>query len=67
MNDWEFVNFSEDYELNLHLKKAGKAQSYLNPNTLKRLGAKAKQENNTDVLTHKQFHDYIIEHLDEID
>lgn len=59
MNDWDYVNFSQDYELNHHLQKVDKRQTEANRSTLKVMGNELKNELNERFLTHKQFHSYI--------
>lgn len=63
ISDHEYVNFSEDYELNYHLKKWSKAQSINNRNTLITMGAELKGILNVHYLTHKQFDEYIGKNL----
>lgn len=59
LNDHEYVNFSEDYELNYHLKKVNKSQSIANRSTLVTMGNELKTLLSVTFLTHKQFHEYI--------
>jgi hypothetical protein len=59
MNDNDYVNFSEDYELSYHLNKVNKRQSEKNRDTLKIMGDELKLELNTSRLTHKQFSPYV--------
>ncbi|CAK2254479.1 hypothetical protein [Vibrio splendidus] len=51
-NDHELVNFSEDYELNRHLRKAGFGQTQENRDTLKGLGDATKKAKGKSRLTH---------------
>jgi hypothetical protein len=63
LSDHEYVNFSEDYELNHHLQKLGKSQSEANRVTLKKLGDKLKQETSVYFLTHLSFRTYLLRNL----
>ena len=60
ISDHEYVNFSEDYELNYHLDLVGKSnsisnRSYLRENT----GPRAKKNLNKSMLTHDEFKPYV--------
>ena len=60
VSDHEYVNFSEDYELNYHLALVDKSMSisnreYLRENT----GPRAKKELNKTMLTHREFKPYV--------
>lgn len=48
------VNFSEDYELNRHLKKAGKRQTQENRDALKSIGDQVKKELEKTRLKHEE-------------
>ncbi|PSW50601.1 hypothetical protein C0W50_20410 [Photobacterium leiognathi subsp. mandapamensis] len=61
MNDWNYVNFSEDHEMNYHLGLVSKSQSndnrrYLRDNTQH----KAKQSLGKKVITHNEFKPFVI-------
>ena len=61
VRDNEYVNFSEDYELNYHLGLVSKSHSndnrkYLRENT----GPRAKKQLNKTMLTHAEFKPYVI-------
>lgn len=55
VSDHQYVNFSQDYELNDHLRKAGKKQSIANHATLKMMGSELKAQLGKTMLTHKEF------------
>lgn len=42
LSDHEYVNFSEDYELNYHLRKVNKQESATNRATLRTMGTELK-------------------------
>jgi len=60
LSDHEYVNFSEDYELNYHLRKVSKQESIANRATLRTMGAELKARLGKTFLTHKEFHAYIL-------
>lgn len=59
MNDHDYVNFSEDHELNYHLKKVDKRQTEKNRETLKSMGNELKTATGKSRLTHDEFHKYV--------
>jgi hypothetical protein len=59
MSDHDYVNFSEDYELNYHLKKVSKRETERNRSTLKIMGDELKAELGKTRLTHAEFHPYV--------
>lgn len=59
LSDHEYVNFSEDYELNYHLRKVNKQESVTNRTTLRTMGTELKARLNKTYLTHAEFHAYI--------
>lgn len=63
LSDHEYVNFSEDYELNYHLRKVSKQESIVNRATLRTMGAELKSRLNKTYLTHAEFHAYILTQL----
>lgn len=67
ISDHEYVNFSEKYELNYHLKKVNKAQSQNNRDTLVVMGNELKKELDVTMVTHKQFHDYVKNNLERLE
>lgn len=67
LSDHDFVNFSEDYELNYHLKKVDKSQSKDNRATLIEMGKERKAELGKTVLTHEVFHAYVKTQLSRLD
>jgi hypothetical protein len=63
LSDHEYVNFSEDYELNYHLRKVNKQVSVTNRATLRTMGAELKKILNKTFLTHAELHAYIKKQL----
>lgn len=59
LSDHEYVNFSENYELNYHLKKVNKPELMTNRVTLRIMGTELKARLNKAYLTHVEFHVYI--------
>lgn len=59
LSDHEHVNFSEEYELDYHLRKVNKPQTHANRLTLRTLGVDLKAQSGKTVLTHAEFHTYI--------
>ncbi|WP_176454062.1 MULTISPECIES: hypothetical protein [Aeromonas] len=67
ISDHKYVNFSEDYELNDHLKKAKKAQTEANREVLKEMGKELKEKLDETRLTHEQFDEYIADNLSRLE
>lgn len=63
LSDHEYVNFSEDYELNYHLRKVNKQESIANRATLRTMSAELKARLGKTFLTHQEFHAYILTQL----
>ncbi|HDZ3730316.1 TPA: hypothetical protein RSW61_001914 [Vibrio harveyi] len=61
------VNFSEDYELNRHLKKAGKRQTKENREELKKIGDQAKKKLDKTRLKHEELEDAIDKNKGKLD
>jgi hypothetical protein len=59
MSDHDYVNFSEDYELNYHLNKVDKRQTESNRNLLKVMGNELKTKTGKARLRHDEFHPYV--------
>lgn len=59
VSDHEYVNFSQEHELNYHLKKVNKSQSASNRATLVTMGNELKKALNKTLLTHIEFHAYV--------
>ena len=59
MNDHDYVNFSEDHELNYHLRKVDKRQTEKNRDVLKSMGNELKTATGKRRLTHGEFHKYV--------
>lgn len=59
ISDHDYVNFSEDYELNYHLRKVDKRETEKNRSTLKIMGDELKKKLNKTRLQHGEFHDYV--------
>lgn len=67
MKDNEYVNFSEDYELNHHLRKLEKRQTQDNRDVLKKIGDDTKKSNNSPRLKHSEFEASIKKNLNKLD
>lgn len=67
LSDHEYVNFSEEYELNYHLRKVDKQQSISNRDTLRKMGVELKSGLNKTFLTHAEFHTYVRTQLHRLD
>lgn len=63
LSDHEYVNFSQDHEMDYHLRKVGKQQSATNRATLREIGPELKASLNVTFLTHAQFHGCILKNL----
>jgi hypothetical protein len=59
MIEHDYVNFSEEHELNYHLKKVNKRQTEDNRAELVKMGDELKSELDKDRLTHSEFHPYV--------
>ncbi|WP_415324538.1 50S ribosomal protein L21 [Chryseobacterium sp. MMS23-Vi53] len=64
LSDSATVNFSEDHELNYHLKKNGLSQSKENRDALVTLGKAVKVELEKTVLTHEEVDAAIVKNID---
>jgi len=67
MSDHDYVNFSQDYELNYHLKKVNKRETEKNRNTLKTIGSELKVKLGKTRLTHAEFHPYVKNQKDRLE
>jgi len=67
LSDHDYVNFSEDYELNYHLKKVSKQQSITNRAALQSMGVELKAQLGKTFLTHAEFHTYILSQINRLD
>jgi hypothetical protein len=63
LSDHEYVNFSQEHELNYHLRKVNKAESSANRTTLVTMGEELKRKQGSHYVTHGQFHEYIKSNL----
>lgn len=59
ISDHDYVNFSEDYELNHRLRKVDKRQTESNRETLKVMGKELKASTGKARLQHGEFHTYV--------
>ena len=59
ISDHDYVNFSEEHELNYQLKKVEKRQTENNRNVLKLMGEELKRQENKSRLKHSEFHPYV--------
>lgn len=67
ISDHDYVNFSEDYELNYHLRKVGKSQSIANRETLRAMGRELKARLNKTRITHGEFSPYVAANKHRLD
>ncbi|ASK31096.1 50S ribosomal protein L21 [Chryseobacterium sp. T16E-39] len=65
LSDNATVNFSEDHELNYHLKKNNLSQSKENRETLITLGKAVKVELEKNILTHEEVDAAIVKNIDQ--
>ncbi|WP_024597001.1 MULTISPECIES: hypothetical protein [unclassified Pseudoalteromonas] len=61
MNDWDYVNFSEDHEMDYHLGLVNKSKSHANRAFL-RENTQWTAKNGLDkkIITHTEFKPYVI-------
>jgi len=60
MNDWKYVNFGEDYEMNYHLELVNKSKSEVNREFLRNNTQwTAKNALKKDVITHAEFKPFV--------
>lgn len=59
MNDHDYVNFSQDHEMNYRLRTVGKRQTEANRATLRTMGQELKVATGKSRLTHGEFHPYV--------
>ncbi|KJE35541.1 hypothetical protein UF64_11015 [Thalassospira sp. HJ] len=59
ISDHDYVNFSEEYELNYHLRKVDKRQTEGNRDILVVMGKELKKDLDKARLTHAEFHPYV--------
>lgn len=67
MNDNDYVNFSEQYELDYILRKFNKKQSLTNRVYLVALGNDYKNSTGKSRLQHEEFHSYVRENAAELE
>ena len=60
ISDHDYVNFSQDHELNYHLRKVDKRQTENNRNTLRSMGNELKSRLGKSRVTHGEFHPYVV-------
>ena len=66
LSDHEYVNFSQDHELDYHLHKVNKQQSISNRATLRTMGIELKAILKVTFVTHAQFHAYILKQISRL-
>lgn len=67
MNDHDYVNFSQEHELNYRLRRVDKRQTQKNRDTLITLGKELKASTGKARLTHGEFHEYVLTQLYRLD
>ena len=60
MNDNDYVNFSQDHEMNHRLRRVEKRQTESNRGTLRTMGTELKSRLNKTRLKHGEFHAYVV-------
>ncbi|CAB1259948.1 hypothetical protein [Vibrio aestuarianus] len=61
MNDWEYVNFSQDHEMDYHLGLVGKSKSEYNRKHLRdNTQRTAKDKLDKTRITHTEFKPFVI-------
>ncbi|OAT27032.1 hypothetical protein [Proteus myxofaciens] len=63
LSDNKYVSFSEDHELNYHLKKWGKKQSKANREQLVKLGTALKEKLGAKYIQHTEIDEEIEKNL----
>lgn len=63
MNDHDYVNFSQEHELNYILRKFDKRQTQDNRSALSRMGDSMKASTGKPRLQHGEFHAYVKKNL----
>lgn len=67
MKDHDYVNFSEEHELNYHLRKVEKRQTESNRDLLVVMGKELKKDLDKARLTHAEFHPYVSKHKSRLE
>lgn len=67
ISDHEYVNFSQDHELNHHLEQVSKRQTESNRTILKTMGQEFKAGTGKHFITHLEFRTYIKTQLRRLD
>ncbi len=67
MNDHDYVNFSQEHELNYILKKFDKRQTQSNRNILVGIGESVKASTGKSILKHGEFHPYVKSKLSRLE
>ncbi|MFP1815305.1 hypothetical protein ACLEC2_05720 [Lonsdalea quercina] len=67
ISDHDYVNFSEDYELNYHLRKVNKRETERNRSALGDMGTELKKRLDKSRVTHSEFHAYILTQLNRLE
>jgi len=67
VSDHDYVNFSQEYELNYVLTRVGKRQTELNRGRLRVMGTELKAKLGVTMVTHKQFFEYVRTQLSRLE
>jgi len=59
ISDHDYVNFSEDHEMNYHARKVSKRETEKNRSTLRTMGTELKEQLGKTRVTHSEFHPYV--------
>lgn len=67
ISDHEYVNFSQEHELNYVLTRVGNRQTEFNRGRLRIMGTELKAKLRVAIVTHKQFFDYVRTQLQRLE
>ncbi|MDU5836675.1 MAG: hypothetical protein E6Z53_06355 [Pantoea sp.] len=59
ISDHDYVNFSEDHEMNYHARKVNKRETEKNRSTLRTMGTALKAQLGKARVKHSEFHPYV--------
>jgi len=67
LSDHEHINFSQDHELNYHLRKVDKRETQKNRDELVVMGNELKDDLDARFLKHGEFHEYVVANKDRLE
>ncbi|WP_434778762.1 hypothetical protein [Neisseria sp. Ec49-e6-T10] len=59
INDHDYINLSEDHEIDYHLQKVGKQETENNRTSVREMANKCKRDLDKTFLTHNELHLYV--------